>query len=84
MRDQRYHWTEKNTVCFWDPIHTNAVRHCYCLPSDGCAVLLAIQLHAATKKTQYQETTSNNTWFNLYTVQSIAIKCKLYHNNVNN
>jgi hypothetical protein len=71
----------KNTECFRDPIHNNAVRHCYCLPSDGCAVLLAIRLHAAKKKSQYQETISNNMWFNLYTVQSVEIKCKFYHNN---
>lgn len=45
-------------------------------------MLLAIQLHAATKKkSQYQETISNNMWFKLYTAQCVAIKCKLYHNN---
>jgi hypothetical protein len=77
MRDKRYNWSEKIPRVSgtpFTPMQYDTATVCQAMDVLCC---LQFSCMSPQKKSLYLETISNN----LYTVQSVAIKCKLYSNN---
>jgi len=81
MRDKSYHWSEKIPSVSGTPFTTMQCDTATVCQAMDVLCCLQFSCMLQKKKSQYQETISNNMWFNLYTVQSVEIKCKFYHNN---